>query len=189
MTFAKRLRRARETAGLNQTELARRLKVTPQSVQLWESEGEKSTTPRTNRVREIAHTLGVREDWLLFGRGEGLDNVPPRWAREVPLFRLSVIGTESNQERHPPMVLCPTPCSPSAFAVQLDESCLIPGALPGDTLFIDPDVPPSDGDWVITLSETGDGGSRIENQLPDNRKLVGTVIYLGRNTIKQIYKQ
>ncbi|NIC05756.1 XRE family transcriptional regulator [Halomonas bachuensis] len=183
MTFAKRLRRAREAAGLNQTELSKRLKVTPQSVQLWESEGEKSTTPRTNRVRQIAKTLGVREDWLLFGRGEGLAHAPPRWAREVPLFRLSEIGPESRQGCHPPKVLCPTPCSPSAFAVQLDDSCLIPDSLPGDTLFVDPDVLPRHGDLVITRPD-GDDDSKIENHPSRDRKLVGTVIYLGRHTIK-----
>lgn len=51
-----RIAQHREAKGLNQSELARQLGVTPQSVQKWESGG----APRTKRLQEIAAILGIQ---------------------------------------------------------------------------------------------------------------------------------
>lgn len=55
-TIGKRIAAARELAGLNQSELARALKVTPQSVQAWESD---KNTPRPKKLESLADILGV----------------------------------------------------------------------------------------------------------------------------------
>jgi len=54
-SIGERIAHYREAAGLNQSELARRLGVTPQSVQKWESGG----APRTRRLEQIAETLEI----------------------------------------------------------------------------------------------------------------------------------
>lgn len=61
-TIAQVISEAREKLGLNQSELARRLGVTPQSVQAWESG---RSTPRVTKYRDIAKALGVQSHVLL----------------------------------------------------------------------------------------------------------------------------
>jgi transcriptional regulator with XRE-family HTH domain len=63
-TIGKTIAARRESKGLNQSELARTLKVTPQSVQAWESD---KNVPRLQKMREIATALGIEMEELLSG--------------------------------------------------------------------------------------------------------------------------
>jgi len=60
-TIGKKIAKAREAAGMNQSELARALQVKPQAVQKWESGG----SPRNARLTEIAQALGVSVAYLV----------------------------------------------------------------------------------------------------------------------------
>lgn len=55
-TIGKKIAVAREAKGLNQSELARELKVTPQSVQAWESD---KNVPRPQKMKAISALLGL----------------------------------------------------------------------------------------------------------------------------------
>lgn len=68
MTFAERLKFARERAKLTQDQLAERLGVTQSTVQQWESG---DTTPRPSRNNAIAKALGADVIWLFQGRNVG----------------------------------------------------------------------------------------------------------------------
>lgn len=59
------IKTARENLGWNQSELARRLDVSPQAVQKWEKGG----TPRNKRLEDVAEVLGVSVESLLTGHG------------------------------------------------------------------------------------------------------------------------
>jgi len=59
-----RIAKARATAGLNQSELARQLGVSPQAVQKWEA-GE--TVPRGRRIECLAGALGIPVAYLISG--------------------------------------------------------------------------------------------------------------------------
>ena len=61
--IGKRIAEARVAKGMNQSELARALGVTPQSVQKWEAGG----APKGARLREIAQVLGTTVEYLLTG--------------------------------------------------------------------------------------------------------------------------
>ncbi len=63
-TLGQRIARKREQAGLNQSELARRLSVSPQAVQKWESE---VSTPRGKRLDDIAAALHTSVAYLVTG--------------------------------------------------------------------------------------------------------------------------
>ena len=63
-TLGKRIALKREQAGLNQSELARRLSVSPQAVQKWESE---VSIPRGRRLDEIALALSTTVGFLITG--------------------------------------------------------------------------------------------------------------------------
>lgn len=60
-----RIIKARTARGMNQSDLAAALKVSPQAVQKWENGG----MPRSSRIAEIAKALGVTEQYLLVGDG------------------------------------------------------------------------------------------------------------------------
>jgi len=66
VTIHNRIKEAREAKGLNQSEVARHMKVFPQTVQQWESG---KTAPRRGRLLALASFLGVTPEWLLFGKG------------------------------------------------------------------------------------------------------------------------
>ncbi|WP_325435141.1 XRE family transcriptional regulator [Pseudomonas nitroreducens] len=55
-TLSKLIARARKQAGLNQSELARKLNITPQSVQAWESG---RAAPRPSMLGSIGEALGI----------------------------------------------------------------------------------------------------------------------------------
>lgn len=81
-TIAQRIAKARELKGLNQSELARELGISPQAVQNWEAG---KSSPRGARIREVAKALGLTIEHLLFGNDKtgvitassSLDNVSP----------------------------------------------------------------------------------------------------------------
>lgn len=64
-TINDRIRIAREKKGLNQSELAVAIGVTPQTVQQWEA---LKTSPRQKKIDALANVLAVTSDWLLTGR-------------------------------------------------------------------------------------------------------------------------
>ncbi len=78
-TIGKRIALKREQAGLNQSELARRLKLTPQSVQKWEAE---ESIPRGRRLEEIAAALSTTTAYLVAGI-EGVVHAPEPNAQDL----------------------------------------------------------------------------------------------------------
>ena len=67
-TFGDRLTGAREIAGMDVEELARRLGVKPKTIRAWE---EDRAEPRANRVSMLAGLLNVSLVWLMTGAGDG----------------------------------------------------------------------------------------------------------------------
>jgi len=63
-TLGKRIAQKREQSGLSQSELARRLGLSPQAVQKWESE---VSVPRGRRLDEIASELSTSVGFLVTG--------------------------------------------------------------------------------------------------------------------------
>ena len=64
LTTAQLIKHYRELAGLNQSELARRVGISPQAVQHWE---QNNANPRTSLLPKIASTLGVEPRDLALG--------------------------------------------------------------------------------------------------------------------------
>jgi len=69
-TFGDRLAGAREQAGMNQAELARRLGVKLKTVKAWEND---VSEPRANKLSMMAGMLNVSLLWLLSGEGTAPD--------------------------------------------------------------------------------------------------------------------
>ena len=67
MTIGARIKQARERIGMSQTRLAELLGVTRSACSQWESAG--GTSPKRDRLEEIARLLGVNYEWLATGGG------------------------------------------------------------------------------------------------------------------------
>jgi transcriptional regulator with XRE-family HTH domain len=67
-TFGDRLALAREHAGMDQAQLARRLGVKLVTVQNWEAD---RAEPRANKLQMVAGLLNVSMIWLMTGGGAG----------------------------------------------------------------------------------------------------------------------
>lgn len=69
-TFGDRLTGARESAGMTQKDMARRLGVKLKTLKNWEDD---LSEPRANRLSMMAGLLNVSLTWLISGKGEGPD--------------------------------------------------------------------------------------------------------------------
>ncbi|SOH93649.1 Helix-turn-helix [Monaibacterium marinum] len=67
-TFGDRMAAARDSLGLEQNQLARRLGVKGSTIAGWEDD---RAEPRANRLQMLAGVLGVSITWLLSGQGDG----------------------------------------------------------------------------------------------------------------------
>lgn len=202
MSFAGRLAEARQRAGMTQSELARRLGVSPQSVQQWEQSG---TTPRAHRIKDLALALGVTREWLLVG-GSSAESVREvaQQIREVPLVNYIQAGQWAEIAPEIPdarRVSCPIECSDSTFALEVVGESMSPEYLPGDIIFIDPEVVAQSGDDVVAVvDEYSEATFKRLIAEPETMRLkainsewhprymeisspcsiIGTVIYVGR---------
>lgn len=202
MSFAERLAEARTRAGLTQSELARNLRVSPQSVQQWEQSG---TTPRSHRIKDLAQALGVTREWLLIG-GSSAESVRElaRNMREVPLVNYIQAGQWAEIAPELPdakRVSCPVPCSNTTFALEVVGESMSPDYMPGDIIFVDPEVAARSGDDVVAMVDNHSeatfkrliaepGSLRLKAinhewhprymSIESPCSIVGTVIYVGR---------
>ncbi|NNE51268.1 MAG: helix-turn-helix domain-containing protein [Sulfitobacter sp.] len=69
-TFGDRLAAARESAGMSQGVLAKRLGVRLATLRGWEDD---LSEPRANRLSMLAGLLNVSMMWLMTGEGEGIE--------------------------------------------------------------------------------------------------------------------
>lgn len=72
MTLGERLKEARETAGLTQSQIARLFGISRNAVSLWES-GENA--PTGDKIGEIAKATGFNGEWLWSERGPKMGSV------------------------------------------------------------------------------------------------------------------
>lgn len=95
-TFGDRVTGAREAAGLEQAELAKRLGVKVKTVRGWEND---QAEPRANKLSMLAGILGVSMMWLLSGQGEGLESPEPSEAVDETMEQLLLDIRQMRQEQ------------------------------------------------------------------------------------------
>ncbi|MGJ8524304.1 HTH-type transcriptional regulator PrtR [Halomonadaceae bacterium LMG 33818] len=94
MSIGQRLKLALAIEKLTQTDLAKRLGVSAQTVQQWVSG---KTQPRQKRIEALAQILHVKPEWLLLGEG----TVEDKPSDEIQLHQHELIeGSDINHEDH-----------------------------------------------------------------------------------------
>ncbi|WP_372884965.1 helix-turn-helix domain-containing protein [Shimia sp.] len=97
-TFGDRLAAARQYAGLEQTEFARRLGVKNATARGWEDD---LNEPRANKLQMMAGLLNVSVGWLLTGEGEGITAAPgeePGQASDLAVLLVEIRDIKSKMK-------------------------------------------------------------------------------------------
>ena len=158
-TFSTRLIALREAIGVNQSELARRVGVTPQAVQKWESG---ANGPRGKRLEKLASELRSTVGYLVSGEGDGTPNVEPGPEQKgyVPLISWVQAGSWCEVEDiyavgdAEDWLPCPTSHGPRTYVLRVrGESMNNPHSRKtfraGDLIYCDPDRQAENGSMVV----------------------------------------
>ena len=163
MDINERIVSARTRLGISQSELARIVGVSPQTVQQWES-GE--TSPRPSRYKGLANALHVTEQWLVFGVGglrpiekgrQDRDNITqgPDIRGRVPLISWTTAGHWSEiVDNFQPgdaedWIATTAKVGPRAYALRIRGDSMEPVIPDGSVVIVDPDIAPDHRKIVI----------------------------------------
>lgn len=128
-SLARRLREAREEAGLSQREVARQLGIAPSTVSRWER-GE--ARPRSDALPRLAEVLGVSVEWLA---GEGSGPVHPNWKR-IPILGVIRAGSPSYAEEDIVGWVQTLAETKADFALIVHGNSMVPELFDGDMIFV-----------------------------------------------------
>lgn len=164
MTIGQRVRQARKAARLNQTELAEKIGVKQATI----SELEIRHAASSKHLVDIALALGVSPVWLATGEGSMHEDddlfsreisLPAINTKLVPL--ISWVQAGSFKEVISDMTIakeyihCPTRCSDSTYALRVEGESMLDRFRPGQIIFVDPELVPTSGQFVIAMLEDG----------------------------------
>lgn len=160
--FAVRLNEACDHIGLppkhhgRQVAVAKLFGVSQKGARKW-LEGE--AMPATWRMSEFASKLNCSGEWLFSGRGDprGSDLGPgPSTGRLVPLILWHDVpafmkSTAETQHAVRPMLPCPIEVGAGAFALRVTSAAMEPMIREGEIIYVDPDVTPQGGHYVVAV--------------------------------------
>ncbi|GAA0623478.1 helix-turn-helix domain-containing protein [Thalassospira tepidiphila] len=148
-----------QRAGLNESELARKVGLKPQTI----NSITRGITQRSRSMPEIAEALGVSLDWLLRGSGEpatnhdafAMEDEPMTWPEPVMKEDLPIRGSvdgmsdgvkltkHQGRDDIQGYTFRPRPLlgNRHAFAVYANGEAMAPRYLPGEVLWIVPGLP------------------------------------------------
>jgi transcriptional regulator with XRE-family HTH domain len=156
----KRIRLAREAAGLLLEEAANAMGVSVSAVRQWEG-GHKF--PSRENLLQLADVCAVDMVYLVTGFSAEELRIAEKIVGKRPVPMLSLGQVRLIEPGIPPPewpedtagVLPSFPCSPQAFAIEVFDYHNSPDFEAGDIVVIDPDVKPLHNDWVLaTVGES-----------------------------------
>ncbi|MBF0135624.1 MAG: helix-turn-helix domain-containing protein [Magnetococcus sp. DMHC-1] len=183
-TLQKRLIWAREKAGLNKSELARRIGVKPQSVIQWES-GRTGIAKRN--ILSVAEILQVSPEWLQFGRTvleTSMENLAPGPATltRVPLISwvqagiwIDIVNNFQSPSDADRWIDTTRKVGRSTFALRVVGDSMEPKVPEGAIIVVDPEKEAINKSYVVVRLDNEheatfkqlvmDGGNRFLNPI------------------------
>lgn len=179
MTFKDNLRTALERARIDQSELARRLGVTPSAVNQWVAG---TAIPKSARLGQIADMLGVSTERLLTQVNTSaitripepnirtVPNPPPvpdfqALPRDIPVMGRALGGPEGSfpldlQQGQIDWVRRPAGLTgvDNVFALYVAGDSMSPWREPGGIIYVSKTRPPQIGSHVVVVLKNGDPG-------------------------------
>jgi SOS-response transcriptional repressor LexA len=148
---------ARESSGIRgQSDLARALNTSPQTVNNWENRGVSK-----QGLLHIQSTLGISASWIETGQGKKFvqdkSNVSASQIghKQIPLISYvhaghwaGAVDAFQPNDAHDWLVT-DLDLSEGAFALEIKGDSMLPDFSPGDRVIIDPDIQPQPGDYVV----------------------------------------
>lgn len=148
---------AREIQGIRgQSDLARALNTSPQTVNNWEARGISK-----KGLLQIQATLGISAQWIETGQGrkfvQDKSNIAAAQigSKQIPLISYvraghwAGIGDPFQPNDAHEWLMTDLDISDSAFALEIKGDSMLPDFNPGDRVIIDPNVKPQPGDYVV----------------------------------------
>ncbi|EMH9510298.1 helix-turn-helix domain-containing protein [Providencia rettgeri] len=161
-SFPRRVAAARNSLGLTQSELAKKVGVVTRQIAAYEG-GE--ARPRINALNNLAAALGTTPEWLASGVGEAPDIARVRSTITLPLIPVITFVQAANLSSGDDVVgydYIPAPrlAPDSAFAVKLDGDSMQSNSTisfpAGCTVIFDPESDVCNGDFVLCKIESSD---------------------------------
>lgn len=139
-----------------QSDLARALNTSPQTVNNWETRGISK-----KGLLHIQNTLGISASWVETGQGRKFvqvkNNVSPAQigSKQIPLISYVRAGLWAGAGDLPQpgdaqeWLMTDLELSDGAFALEIKGDSMLPEFNPGDRVIIDPAIRPQPGDYVV----------------------------------------
>ena len=166
MNLAERIKLVLNETGLNKTQFASRIKVTPATVAYWCSGRTKHL--RGDYASRISRVFGYATFWLSEGQGPKLINnesgfplVSALDTEKIPLIKIED-GEDKTKWKSDSFILTDLKMSSDAFSIEITDTSMSPIFQVGDRVIFDPGLVPKPGDFVIV---------RVKNEIPVFRKL------------------
>ncbi|MEQ9639799.1 MAG: helix-turn-helix transcriptional regulator [Alphaproteobacteria bacterium] len=196
-TIAERVHELRTAMGLSQAGLAKRIGVSPQSIQQLES----GLVTHPRYLDELARALHTTREWLLYGeRPKKLEPAAgphqPR-PRDLPVLGGAVGGDDGEFSLNGDIVEYVTRPQPletvdNAYALYVIGSSMEPRYFAGELLYVNPNRPVGPGSFVVI--ELRDGRAMIKRLVrQDNRRVVleqynpSTTFEIARDDIARLH--
>lgn len=149
MELDKQIRRLREKLGLSQSDIARKLDVTPSTISNWESG---KARPRLDKMSQLADLLNVTVSELM---GEpGMEIPPPAESVRLPVAVAGRAG-EFTEEPEPgevvdvPVSVMERIADPDAYIIRIRGNCMSRRFPDGSNAIASPRAEPRNGDAVV----------------------------------------
>jgi SOS-response transcriptional repressor LexA len=174
---------ALETKGIGgQSELARALNTSPQTVNNWEARGISK-----KGLLLIQTVLGISASWLETGKGAALVNdktnvlLADIGTRQIPLISYVQAGNWTGavdpfqpNDAHD-WLMTDLALSGNAFALEIKGDSMLPEFKPGDRVIIDPNVQPQPGDLVV--AKNGEDEATFKKYRPRGIDANGNMVF------------
>lgn len=168
--IGERIKLRRKSLGLTQAQVAKACSVSKASVSDWEKG---LFQPKDKDT--LAYALKTTREWLLTGKG-AVEVAPVKNNQlSVPLISWVQAGTwmnivegfafEDAEEYYP----CPEKHSNSTFALTVIGESMSPDFIPGEIIYVDPDVEPTNGACVV-VQQDDNGEATFKQLITDGNK-------------------